>query len=39
MVAIQYFFLLITIPMIFFGKRIRGWTERFGPMKRYGNPF
>ncbi|PCH01397.1 Major facilitator superfamily domain, general substrate transporter [Penicillium occitanis (nom. inval.)] len=32
MVAIQYFFLLIAIPMYFYGRKIRSWTRTFGPM-------
>ncbi|KAJ6006714.1 hypothetical protein N7451_004658 [Penicillium sp. IBT 35674x] len=32
MVGIQYFFLLFTIPMFLFGKRIRAWTTHFGPI-------
>ncbi|KIW10079.1 hypothetical protein PV08_11039 [Exophiala spinifera] len=32
MVGIQYFFLLIVIPLYFYGKQIRAWTGRFGAM-------
>ncbi|KAJ5547180.1 hypothetical protein N7494_004765 [Penicillium frequentans] len=32
MVGIQYSILLFTIPMFLFGKRIRAWTTRFGPI-------
>jgi len=34
MVGIQYFFVLLAIPMYFFGERIRRWTNTFGPMKK-----
>lgn len=33
MVGIQVFFLLMAIPLFYYGKSIRAWTSHFGPMK------
>lgn len=33
MVGIQYFVILLLVPMYFYGKRIRAWTATFGPAK------
>ncbi|RBR10395.1 hypothetical protein FVER53590_25492 [Fusarium verticillioides] len=33
MVGLQYFLILIVVPMYMFGKRIRAWTATFGPAK------
>jgi hypothetical protein len=34
MVAIQYAILSLSVVLYFFGKRIRAFTGRFGPMKK-----
>lgn len=34
MVAIQYAILSMSVVLYFWGKRIRAWTARFGPMKK-----
>ena len=34
MVAIQYGILSLSVLLYFFGKRIRAFTGRFGPMKK-----
>jgi hypothetical protein len=33
MVGIQYFLILIVIPMYLYGKSIRAWTRTFGPAR------
>jgi hypothetical protein len=38
MVGIQYFLILLVIPMYIFGKGIRAWTRKFGPAKELAIP-
>ena len=35
MVAIQVIVISLAFPFYFYGKRIRGWTLNFGPIKRF----
>jgi hypothetical protein len=32
MAAIEYFIILFSVTFIIYGKRVRRWTARFGPM-------